>query len=101
MLTHEFFSFLLLSATMTTKDYTINKASFYLYPQPTSGQSRVYQVTQLPTNGVHCRESAGTGAGQCSSLQGGLSNGCAIEIVSEATRVLINRIWAPILLVIS
>ena len=26
-----------------------------------SGQSRVYQVTQLRTDGVHCRESAGTG----------------------------------------
>ena len=25
------------------------------------GQSRVYRVTQLRTNGVHCRESAGTG----------------------------------------
>ena len=26
-----------------------------------SGQSRVYRVTQLRTNGVHCQESAGTG----------------------------------------
>ena len=26
-----------------------------------SGQSRVYQVTQLRTDGVHCRESDGTG----------------------------------------
>ena len=26
-----------------------------------SGQSRVYRVTQLRTNGVHCRESASTG----------------------------------------
>ena len=26
-----------------------------------SGQSRVYRVTQLHTDGVHCRESAGTG----------------------------------------
>ena len=26
-----------------------------------SGQYRVYRVTQLRTNGVHCRESAGTG----------------------------------------
>ena len=26
-----------------------------------SGQSRVYGVTQLRTDGVHCRESAGTG----------------------------------------
>ena len=29
--------------------------------QPPSGQSRVYQVTQLPTDGVHHPESAGTG----------------------------------------
>ena len=26
-----------------------------------SGQSRVYRVTQLRTDGIHCRESAGTG----------------------------------------
>ena len=26
-----------------------------------SGQSRVYRVTQLRTDGVHCRESAGAG----------------------------------------
>ena len=26
-----------------------------------SGKSRVYRVTQLRTDGVHCRESAGTG----------------------------------------
>ena len=26
-----------------------------------SGQSQVYRVTQLRTDGVHCRESAGTG----------------------------------------
>ena len=26
-----------------------------------SGQSRVYRVAQLRTDGVHCRESAGTG----------------------------------------
>ena len=26
-----------------------------------SGQSRVYRVTQMRTDGVHCRESAGTG----------------------------------------
>ena len=28
---------------------------------PSSGQSRVYRVTQMRTDGVHCRESAGTG----------------------------------------
>ena len=27
----------------------------------TSGQSRVYRVTQLRTDGIHCRESAGAG----------------------------------------
>ena len=33
----------------------------YIYHQPPSVQSRVYQVTPLRTDGVHCRESAGTG----------------------------------------
>ena len=33
----------------------------YLYRHPPSGQSRVYQVTQLRTDGVHCQEYAGTG----------------------------------------
>ena len=36
--------------------------SIYLkYRHTPSGQSRVYRVTQLRTDGVHCRESAGTG----------------------------------------
>ena len=34
---------------------------FILNRHTPSGQSRVYRVTQLRTNGVHCRESAGTG----------------------------------------
>ena len=34
----------------------------FLYNRHTpSGQSRVYWVTQLRTDGVHCRKSAGTG----------------------------------------
>ena len=34
----------------------------FMYNRHTpSGQSRVYRVTQLRTDGVHCRESAGTG----------------------------------------
>ena len=33
----------------------------YLYRHTPSGQSRVYRVTQLRADGVHCRESAGTG----------------------------------------
>ena len=33
----------------------------YLNRHTPSGQSRVYRVTQLCTDGVHCRESAGTG----------------------------------------
>ena len=32
-----------------------------IYRQPPSGQSQVYRARQLRTNGVHCRESAGTG----------------------------------------
>ena len=33
----------------------------YLNRHTPSGQSRVYRATQLRTDGVHCRESAGTG----------------------------------------
>ena len=33
----------------------------YLKPPYASDQSRVYRVTHLRTDGVHCRESAGTG----------------------------------------
>ena len=33
----------------------------YLYRQPPSGQSQVYRVTHLRTDGVHCRDSAATG----------------------------------------
>ena len=35
---------------------------FILNRQTSSGQSQVYRVTQLRTDGVHCRESTGTGA---------------------------------------
>ena len=34
---------------------------FILNRHTPSGQSRVHRVTQLRTDGVHCRESAGTG----------------------------------------
>ena len=36
-------------------------ASIYVYRHTPSGQSRLNRVTQLRTNSVHCRESAGTG----------------------------------------
>ena len=36
----------------------------YLYRQPPSGQSRVYQVTQLRTDGVYCREYDGSEASE-------------------------------------
>ena len=37
-------------------------ASIYLFKPPyATGQSRVDRVTHLRTDGVHCRESAGTG----------------------------------------
>ena len=35
-------------------------ACIYLYRQPLSDHSQVYRVTQLRTDGVHCRESADT-----------------------------------------
>ena len=41
----------------------------------TSVSPQVYRVTQLRTDGVHCRESAGTGA---SSPQGSSSDGCCL-----------------------
>ena len=34
---------------------------FFLYHQPSPGQSRVCQVTQMRTDGVHCRKSTSTG----------------------------------------
>ncbi|CAM9815346.1 unnamed protein product, partial [Ascophyllum nodosum] len=46
----------------------------YLYRQPPSGQSRVYQVTQLRTDGVHCR----VRRHRASSPQGSSSNGCCL-----------------------
>ena len=33
----------------------------HIHRQPPSGQSRIYRVTQLRTDGVHCRESVDTG----------------------------------------
>ena len=39
-----------------------------------SGQSRVYRVTQLRTDGVHCRESAGTGPANLKVVP----NGCCL-----------------------
>ena len=33
----------------------------YLYRHTPSGQSRIYRVTQMRTDDVHCRESTGTG----------------------------------------
>ena len=33
----------------------------HLYREPPSGQSQLLRVTQLRTDGVHCRESAGAG----------------------------------------
>ena len=35
-------------------------ASIYLYRHMSSGQSRLYRVTQLRTDGVHCLEFVGT-----------------------------------------
>ena len=37
------------------------RPSIYLNRHTPSGQSRAHRVTQLRTDGVHCRESAGTG----------------------------------------
>ena len=40
---------------------TVYCIAVYLNRHMPSGQSRVYRVTQLCTDGVHCRDSAGTG----------------------------------------
>ena len=49
---------------------------FYSNHRTPSGQSRVYRVTQLlRTDGVHCRESAGTGP---VVFNGSSSNGCCL-----------------------
>ena len=45
----------------------------YLNRHTPSGQSRVYRVTQLRTDGVHCRESAGIGPVNLKAIR----NGCA------------------------
>ena len=45
---------------------------FYETANTPLGQSRVYRVTQLRTDGVHCRESAGTGLVNLKVV----SNGC-------------------------
>ena len=50
-----------LRLNLVTGFRTLSAASIYLYCQPPWGQSRDYQVTRLRTDGVHCRESAGTG----------------------------------------
>ena len=46
----------------------------YLSRHTPSSQSRVYRVTQLRTDGVHCRESAGTGSVNLQIVP----NGCSL-----------------------
>ena len=56
------FSTLRLNLVLTrgvTPDFRSGVHLFFLHTP--SGQSRFYRVTQLLTDGVHCRESAGTG----------------------------------------
>ena len=52
-------------------------ASIYIYHHTLSSQSRVYRVTQLRTDAVHCRESAGTRL-VFNSPQGSSSKGCCL-----------------------
>ena len=55
------FSILRLNLVLTHGFLPISAAaSIYLYHHTPSGKSRVYRVTQLRIDGVHCRESAGT-----------------------------------------
>ena len=46
----------------------------FLYRHTSSGQSRVYRVTQFRTGGVHCGESPGTGPVNLKVVQ----NGCCL-----------------------
>ena len=55
-------------------------ASIYLIKPPYAiGSVPVYRVTHLRTDGVHCRESAGTGL----VVQGSSSNGCCLCIIMD------------------
>ena len=44
-----------------SRDSHHEMASNYFYRHVSSGYSQVYRVTQLHIDGVHCRESTGTG----------------------------------------
>ena len=55
------FSTLRLNVVLTHGILPAFSDGVHIYRQPPSGQSRVYRVTQLRTDGVHCRESTGTG----------------------------------------
>ena len=55
-------SILRLNLMLTLGIFPISAATpIFLYRHTSSGQSRVYRVTHLLTNGVQCGESAGTG----------------------------------------
>ena len=51
------------------------RSFIYLNRHTPSGQSRDYRVTQLRTDGVHCRESAGTGSVKLKVVP----NGCCLD----------------------
>ena len=55
----------------------------HLCHQPPSGRFRVYQVTQLRTSGVHCRESAGTGLVLNSARRSSSSGWCLFKCRHE------------------
>ena len=79
--------FLLISAAASIYMYCI-----YMYSNrhTTSGQSRVYRFTQLRTDGVHCRESAGTGPANIKVVPNGCCLGrspCAIPFILDVRLV--------------
>ena len=56
------FSTLRLNLVLTTGiPPDVHGGVYIFYHHTPSGQTRVYRVTQLRTDGLHCRESAGTG----------------------------------------
>ena len=70
------FSILRLNLVFTHEIPPAFRDGVHLYRHSPSGQSRVYQVTQFLTDGVHCRR---VHLHRASSPQGSYSNGCCLN----------------------
>ena len=78
---HCSFSTLRLNLALTPEILPAFHDGVHIYHQPPSGQSRVNRVTQLCTDGAHCRESNGTGPVvlKVVSVTGGVFSGFAVD----------------------